>query len=104
MFIVSAQITRSDVFGPNGSVWRSVRCGPFLAAEDQDPDDHPAEYFCELDVAFEHPEVEANDYEVEVTYQALTPSPKSVVRPTGGAPARTNKRPKTEAVKGERGR
>ena len=37
MFMVSARVTRSDVFGPNGAVERSVRCGPFLAAEDQTP-------------------------------------------------------------------
>ena len=34
MFYVSAGISRTDVFGPQESVWRSVRCGPFLAAED----------------------------------------------------------------------
>jgi hypothetical protein len=68
MFMVSARITRSDVFGPQESVWRSVRCGPFLAAEDQDPDDPPAEYFCDLDLALGHPEVETSDYEVEVTF------------------------------------
>ena len=55
MFMVSAQVTRSDVFGPQESVWRSLRCGPFLAAEDQDPEYPPAEYFCDLDVTFEHP-------------------------------------------------
>lgn len=46
--------------------WRSVV--GLLAAEDQDPDYPPVEYFCELDVTVAHPEVETNDYQVEVTY------------------------------------
>ena len=72
MFMVSAQVTRSDVFGPQGSVWRSVRCGPFLAAEDQDPEYPPAEYFCDLVVTLEHPAVETNHYQIEVTYPGAT--------------------------------
>jgi hypothetical protein len=72
MFMVSTQVTRSDVFGPQESVWRSVRCGPFRSAADQAGDEAPAEYFCDLDVTFEHPKVETNDYEVEVTYPGAT--------------------------------
>jgi hypothetical protein len=72
MFMASAQVTRSDVFGPQDSVARSMRCGPFLAAEDQDPEYPPAEYFCERDVALEHPTVETNDYEIEVTFPGAT--------------------------------
>jgi hypothetical protein len=70
LFYVSAGISRTDGFGPQDSVWRSVRCGPFLTAED-DPD-HPAQYFCELDVTLEHQPVETSDYEVEVTYPGAT--------------------------------
>jgi hypothetical protein len=67
---VSAGISRTDGFGPQESLWRSVRCGPFLTAED-DPA-HPAQYFCELDVTLEHQPVETSDYEVEVTYPGAT--------------------------------
>ena len=72
MFSVSAGITRSDVFGPQESVWRSVRCGPFRSAADREPGDPEFENFCELDVALEHPEVETNDYEIEVTFPGAT--------------------------------
>ena len=71
MFDVWAGISRTDVFGPQESVWRSVRCGPFLAAEDHDGDS-TWEYFCELDVTLEHQPVETSDYEVEVTYPGAT--------------------------------
>lgn len=72
MFTVSTQITRSDVFGPQASVWRSVRCGPFRSAADREPGEGEFEYFCELDVALEHPEVETNHYEIEVTFPGAT--------------------------------
>ena len=72
MFSVSTQITRSDVFGPQASVWRSVRCGPFRSAADQQPGDSAGEYFCELDLALEHPAVETNDYEIEVSFPGAT--------------------------------
>ena len=68
MFMVSAQITRTDVFGPQESVWRAVRCGPFRPAADHGADETMTEYFCDLDVALEHPSVETNDYQIEVTY------------------------------------
>jgi len=67
MFYVSTAITRSDAFGPQNSVWRSVRCGPFPSRADHDGDGS-WEYFCDLDVALEHPAVETNDYEIEVTF------------------------------------
>ena len=72
LFYVSAAITRSDVFGPQASVWRSVRCGPFRSSADREADEAASEYFCELDVALEHPEAETNDYEVEVTFPGAT--------------------------------
>jgi hypothetical protein len=52
MFSVSAGITRTDVFGPQQSIWRAVRCGPFLARDDQNRDGS-SEYFHRLDVALE---------------------------------------------------
>ena len=73
MFYVSAGISRTDGFGPQESVWRSVRCGPFMSAEDRERFDMaPREYFCELDVTLEHQPVETSDYEVEVTYPGAT--------------------------------
>lgn len=72
MFMVSASITRFDDFGPTSSIERSVMCGPFLAAEDQDSDYPPAEYFCELDVALDHPEVETIHYDIDVAYPGAT--------------------------------
>ena len=71
LFYVSAGISRTDGFGPQETVWHSVRCGPFLAAEDHDTDD-TWEYFCELDVSLAHQPVETSDYEVEVTYPGAT--------------------------------
>jgi len=78
LFYLSAGISRTDWFGPQDSVWRTVRCGPFLTAED-DPD-HPAQYFCELDVTLEHQPVETSDYEVEVTYPGATEERTLTVR------------------------
>jgi hypothetical protein len=73
LFYVSAGISRTDVFGPQESVWRSVRCGPFMSAEDRERFDMaPGEYFCELDVTLGHQPVETSDYEVEVTYPGAT--------------------------------
>lgn len=72
MFYVSAAITRSDVFGPQASVWRSVRCGPFRSAADREPGEGAWEYFCELDIALDHPEVETNDYVIEVNFPGAT--------------------------------
>jgi hypothetical protein len=68
IFMVSAQLTRTDFLGPQESVWRSVRCGPFRSAADQEPGDAASEYFCDLDVALEHQPVETSDYEIEVTF------------------------------------
>jgi hypothetical protein len=72
MFMVSAQLTRTDVFGPQESVGRSVRCGPFRSAADQEPGDATSEYFCDLDVTLEHQPVETSDYEIDVTFPGAT--------------------------------
>ena len=67
------------MLGPQESVWRSVRCGPFLAAEDHDRD-NTREYFCELDVTLEHQPVETSDYAVEVTYPGATAERTVILR------------------------
>jgi hypothetical protein len=72
MFMVSAQVTRTDVFGPQESVWRAVRCGPFLSADDHEAGDGGFEYFCDLDVALDHQSIETSDYEIEVTFPGAT--------------------------------
>ena len=72
MFHVGAQLSRTDVFGPQESVWRSVRCGPFLSADDRKPGDNEWEYFCELDVSMAHQPAETSDYEIEVTFPGAT--------------------------------
>jgi hypothetical protein len=38
------------------------------SAADEEPGDTTWEYFCELDVELEHPEVETNDYVIEVNF------------------------------------
>jgi hypothetical protein len=72
MFMVSASITRFDEHGPTGSVDRSVMCGPFRSAADRGADEPVHEYFCELDVALDHPEVESINYDIDVAYPGAT--------------------------------
>jgi hypothetical protein len=71
MFALSAQVTRSDVFASQVSAGRSMRCGPFPSAEDEDPGYPPAEHFCELEVTFDHPEVETTTTRL----RSATPAP-----------------------------
>lgn len=68
IFSVAAQLSRTDVFGPQESVWHMVRCGPFLSADDREAGEGEFQYFCELDVALDHQPIETSDYEIEVTF------------------------------------
>lgn len=76
MFMVSASITRFDDIGPTESIDRSVMCGPFPAAEDHDPEYPPAQYFCEVEVALDHPAAETIKYDIDVGYPGAT-SPRN---------------------------
>jgi hypothetical protein len=51
---------------------RSAVCGPFRSAADVDPGDAPPEYFCDLAVAVDHPEVENSQYDVDVSFPGAT--------------------------------
>ncbi len=69
MFMVSAQLTRTDDLGPQESVSHAIRCGPFMSAEDRKRlDMAPGEYYCNVDVALDHQPVDDSIYEVEITY------------------------------------
>jgi hypothetical protein len=72
MFQVAAFVGRFDDFGPRDSIERTVTCGPFTSADDRDPDEAPAQYFCELDVALPHPTVETMHYDIDVGYPGAT--------------------------------
>jgi hypothetical protein len=69
MFMVSAQLTRTDDVGPAESVSHALRCGPFMSAEDRRRlDMAPGEYFCNLGLSLEHQPVDDSVYEIEITY------------------------------------
>ena len=72
VFMVSAEVTRFDDHGPTDRVERAVMCGPFRSAADRGLDEPAHEYFCELDVALEHPEVETIRYDIDVAYPGET--------------------------------
>ena len=67
-FMLSAQITRFNGDGPTGRVERAVMCGPFPTRAELGRDDAESYFFCDLDVALEHPKVETIHYAIEVAY------------------------------------
>jgi hypothetical protein len=72
MFGMSAHLGRFDEHGPLESVEKTVMCGPFPSAADRAPDEAPVEYFCDLDVALAHPDVETVHYDIDVGYPGST--------------------------------
>jgi hypothetical protein len=50
----------------------SVDCGPFPSRENAEGGDANRPSSCDLNVAYEHPQVEAAQYDVEVTYPGAT--------------------------------
>jgi hypothetical protein len=66
VFPLSASITRLDNMGGRDVADWSVDCGPFRS--DDNAADHDPPSSCDLNVAYEHPEVESAQYDVEVTY------------------------------------
>lgn len=71
IFTLTASISRLDHQGGRDVAEWSTECGPFRSAEDFDSDQEPPEYFCNLAVFVDHPEVEEGvQYDVEVTYPA----------------------------------
>jgi hypothetical protein len=78
-FTMSASIFRSDNGFAYDGIERTVTCGPFRSAADQGPDDGEWEYFCELDVALEHPQVETLRYAIDVGYPGATSDRNSTV-------------------------
>lgn len=63
-FTMSAFISRVDDAGGEGH-GRAITCGPFRPSTDAE---NGRSYSCEIDLAVDHPRVEAAHYEVEVTY------------------------------------
>jgi hypothetical protein len=71
VFPLSASITRLDNSGGRDVADWGVDCGPFRSDENAaDHGDPPSS--CDLNVAYEHPEVESAQYDVEVTYPGAT--------------------------------
>jgi hypothetical protein len=70
VFPLSASITRMDnTGGRDVSDW-NVDCGPFRS--DPNAADQHVPPACDLNVAYEHPDIEAAQYDVEVTYPGVT--------------------------------
>ena len=67
-FMLAAQITRFDEFGPTDRVERAVMCGPFPTMADLGRSDSESYFFCEVDVALAHPQVETIHYDIDVAY------------------------------------
>lgn len=67
-FMLSAQITRFDRYGPTDRVERAVMCGPFPTMADLGRDDSESYFFCEVDVTLDHPKVETIHYAIDVAY------------------------------------
>jgi hypothetical protein len=70
VFPLSASITRMDNHGGRDVAGWSVGCGPFRP--DDNADHGGPQPSCGLNVAYEHPQVEAARYDVEVTYPGPT--------------------------------
>ena len=58
-------VTRYEATSAHG-VSNGVLCGPFLSESQS----NGRRYSCDVDLTFDHPEVEEADYQVEVTYPA----------------------------------
>jgi hypothetical protein len=67
-FVLSASISRLDHEGGRDVVERSAMCGPFRSASDFESAGEAPQYFCDLAVFLDHPELESAQYDVEVTY------------------------------------
>jgi hypothetical protein len=67
-FVLSASISRLDHEGGRDVVERSAVCGPFRSAEDFESPEEAPRYLCNLAVLLDHPQVEAAQYDVDVSY------------------------------------
>lgn len=63
-FPLWVSVTRYDETSAHGAT-RGVVCGPFRPSSDIEPGRH---YSCDVDIAVDHPPVEAAHYSVEITY------------------------------------
>ena len=72
VFPLSASITRMDNSGGRDVADWSVDCGPFRSDDNAEGADAAPASSCDLNVAYEHPEVESAQYDVEVTYPGAT--------------------------------
>ena len=67
-FMLAAQITRFDKFGATDRIERAVMCGPFPTMAGMGREDTESYFFCEVDVALDHPPVETIHYDIDVAY------------------------------------
>jgi hypothetical protein len=68
MFELATTATRMDNHGSHDESDWSTICGPFRSADDVEPGYPPGQYSCDLSVAVDHPNVEAAQYDIDVTY------------------------------------
>ena len=67
-FMLSASISRLDNEGGRDLVERSAICGPFRSADDFEGSQEPPQYFCNLAVFLDHPDIENAQYDINVSY------------------------------------
>jgi hypothetical protein len=70
MFELATTVTRMDNNGSHDVSDRSTMCGPFRSAADVEGD--AGQYGCDLSVAVDHPNVEAAQYDIDITYPGAT--------------------------------
>ena len=68
MFDLAATVTRMDNNGSHDGLDAGTTCGPFRSASDVGPGEAAPQYSCDLGVAVDHPDVEAAQYDIDVTY------------------------------------
>jgi hypothetical protein len=67
-FDLAATVTRMDNHGSHDVTERSTTCGPFRSASDAGPGQPAPDDSCDLSVLVNHPEVEAAQYDIDLTY------------------------------------
>jgi len=67
-FDLATTVTRMDNNGSHDGLDAGTTCGPFRSASDVGPGEAAPQYSCDLGVAVDHPDVEAAQYDIDVTY------------------------------------
>jgi len=68
VFDLDTAVTRMDNNGSRDVNGRSTSCGPYRSAADAGPGAPAPRYSCDLALAVDHPQVEAAQYDVDITY------------------------------------